>query len=84
MEIILVANFHTALDARYAVANGAVVSVFVHPLSSLQEADLRSGLCQVATLANNFGTSHSSGALGFGDEGEPRKVSPAGEASLAS
>ncbi|MGF1522790.1 MAG: hypothetical protein ACFBSF_10800 [Leptolyngbyaceae cyanobacterium] len=66
VEAMLVANFHTALDARYAVTEGTVVSVFVHPLSSLQEADLRSGLYQVATLANTFGTSYSSGGLGFG------------------
>ena len=66
VEAILVANFHTALDARYAVTDGTVVSVFVHPLSSLQEFDLRSGLYQVATLANTFGTTYSSGGLNFG------------------
>lgn len=71
VEAMLVANFHSALDARYAVTDGTVVSVFVHPLASLQEADLRSGLRQVATLASNFGTSYSSGELGFLPNGEP-------------
>jgi len=61
----LVANFHTALDARYAVTDGALVSVFVHPLSSLQADDLRSALYQVARLAQNFGTTYSSEGLTF-------------------
>lgn len=71
IQAMLVANFHSALDARYAVTNGTVVSIFVHPLSTLQERDLGSALRQVATLAENFGTSYSSGGLGFGAIGEP-------------
>lgn len=81
VEAILVANFHSALDARYAVTDGTVVSIFVHPLASLQEADLRSALRQVATLASTFGTSYSSGELGFLPNGEPRKV-PSQEGEL--
>ena len=38
---ILVANFHTALDARYAVSSGTVYSLFLHPLGSLTHAELR-------------------------------------------
>jgi len=72
IQAMLVANFHSALDARYAVSNGAVVAVFVHPLSTLQEMDLRSGLRQVATLADTFGGSYSSGGLGFLPNGQPR------------
>lgn len=63
---MLLANFHTALDARYALSEDTVVSVFVHPLSSLDEGYLRSALSQVATAADNFGTSYSSGGIGFG------------------
>ena len=77
---MLVANFHAALDARYAVTDGTVVAVYVHPLASLQANELRSALRQVANLAANFGTSYSSGELGFGPENAPaddRKV-PAG------
>ncbi|MFK8185568.1 MAG: type III secretion system chaperone [Phormidesmis sp.] len=66
VQSMLLANFHTALDARYALSNGTVVSVFVHPLASLDENYLRSALVQVATAANNFGTSYSSGGIGFG------------------
>ncbi|MEM9448268.1 MAG: hypothetical protein AAGA75_07015 [Cyanobacteria bacterium P01_E01_bin.6] len=60
---MLLANFHTALDARYAISNGLIVSAFIHPLSSLQERDLQSALSQVASLAATFGTTYSSGDL---------------------
>ncbi len=66
VQIVLLANFHTALDARYALSEDTLVSVFVHPLGSLSEDDLRSGLSQVATLADTFGTTYSSGIIGFG------------------
>ena len=71
IQSILLANFHTALAARYARSEDALVAVFVHPLSSLDEDYLRSALSQVATLANNFGTTYSSGALDFGPADRP-------------
>ncbi len=73
---MMIANFHTALDGRYAISNGVVYSVFVHPLSSLQENDFRSAVSQVKALATSFGTTYSSGTSVFGapegppDEGE--------------
>lgn len=66
MDHVLEANFHTALDARYAASHGVLYSVFVHPLSSLTEKDLRAAIQQVSTLAKTFGTSYSSGDLVFG------------------
>lgn len=65
VQNMLIANFHTALDARYAVSNGLVVSTFIHPLDSLQEKDLLSAINQVASLATTFGTTYSSGELLF-------------------
>jgi len=63
---MLIANYHTSLDARYAVnQQGMVVSVFLHPLDSLQEDDLRSALSQVSELAATFGSQYSSGELNF-------------------
>lgn len=82
IQAMLVANFHSALDARYAVSNGTVVAIFVHPLSSLQENDFRSGLLQVANLASSFGTSYSSGGLGFLPNGESRQALPSGERNI--
>lgn len=63
IQSVLLANFHTALDARYTLSDDALVAAFIHPLSSLNDDYLRSALSQVATLADNFGTSYSSGAL---------------------
>lgn len=65
IQKMMLANFHTALDARYAIANGSVVTTFIHPLSSLQERDLLSALNQVSSLAATFGTSYTSGELLF-------------------
>jgi hypothetical protein len=57
---LLSANFHRALDAKYAINDGVIWSVFVHPLKSLGESDLDNALKQVRTLADNIGTSFSS------------------------
>lgn len=70
IQSMLLANFHTALDARYALSGDTVVAIFVHPLSSLDEGYLRSALSQVATAANTFGTTYSSGGLGFGPDAQ--------------
>lgn len=66
VQTMLAANFHTALDARYAVADGAVVALYLHPLSTLQADDFRSALRQVVSLAETFGTTYSSNELNFG------------------
>lgn len=79
---VLVANFHTALDARYAIANGSLVSTFIHSLSSLQERDFRSALYQVVRLADNFGSSYSSEGLIFSPDEQPYdNQAPAREAN---
>lgn len=62
---VLEANFHTALDARYATTKGVLFSAFLHPLSSLTEGDLKSAVDQVATLARTFGTHYASSNLEF-------------------
>ncbi|MEM7701468.1 MAG: hypothetical protein AAF251_05975 [Pseudomonadota bacterium] len=66
MERLLQANFDTALDARYAIANGLVWGTFIHPLDSLTTRDFASGVLQTKSLADTFGTTFSSGALNFG------------------
>ena len=69
LDLMLIANYHTSLDARYAVSKGVVYAAFLHPLSTITEAELASALRQVATLATTFGTSYSSGELVFGAPG---------------
>ncbi len=76
VQSMMLANFHSALDARYAVSNGIVVSVFVHPLSTLQERDARSAILQVNNLVENFGSSYASSAVGFGSTGEAQVTEP--------
>lgn len=66
MERMLQANFDAVLDARYALGNDLVWSVFLHPLSTLTEDDFISGLAQTITAAETFGTAYTSGAVVFG------------------
>ena len=63
---LMQANFDSALDARYAVAQGRLWGVFIHPLSPLQKDQLLSGLVQTVNLAKTYGTAYSGGAMVFG------------------
>ena len=63
---MLQANFDAVLDARYAIANELIWAAFIHPLSSLTDADLVSAIAQVVTSAQTFGSTFSSGAIVFG------------------
>lgn len=66
LERLMQANFDAALDARYALARGEILAVFIHPLASLSEHEFFSGLAQALNLAATYGTTYSSGALLFG------------------
>lgn len=61
--LALTANFHTVLDARYAISDGIVYAAYIHPLSPLSDAELVSAVRQVANAGNNFGDTYSSGEL---------------------
>ena len=60
------ANFDTALDARYGVAQGRVWGVFVHPLAALEREQLLSGIAQTVNLARTYGSLYTGGANVFG------------------
>ncbi len=82
---ILEANFHTALDARYATSDGVLYAAFVHPLGALSAGELESAVQQVTSLVRTFGTSYSSGALQFGPgsgEGAPDATGDPSEVPL--
>ena len=66
LEILLTANFHTSLDARYALSKGVIYSAYLHPLASLTRGQLESAIRQVSALARNFGSSYSSDELVYG------------------
>lgn len=60
------ANFDSALDARYAVANGTLWAAFIHPLSPLEKDQFISGLAQTVNVAKTYGTLYTGGAAQFG------------------
>ena len=62
----MTANFHSALDVKYAISDGVLWSAYVHPLSPLTEMQLDSALKQVYAAAVTFGTTFSSTSLLFG------------------
>lgn len=66
LKRMMQANFDSALDARYAIANDTLWSTFIHPLTSLTQEDFISGIAQTITLVKTYGTTYSSGAMVFG------------------
>ena len=63
---LMQANFDSALDARYAVAQGRLWSVFIHPLSPLEKDQLISGIAQTVNVARTYGSLYTGGAMQFG------------------
>lgn len=63
---LMQANFDSALDARYAVAQGRLWGVYIHPLSPLEPAQFVSGLAQTINVALSYGQTYSGGATVFG------------------
>jgi len=57
---LLEANFGSALDAKYALRDQTLWSVFTHPLGELSEEQFLDCVAQVANLADNFGGSYES------------------------
>jgi hypothetical protein len=73
MRRVLQANFDTALDARYAIAEGRLWSTYIHPLAELQPQQLISGLAQTVILAQTYGTAYASGSVAFGAGDSPER-----------
>ncbi len=63
---LLQANFDTALDARYAVAQATLWGTYIHPLSTLTNEQFLVAIGQTVNVANTYGESYSSGLLTFG------------------
>lgn len=66
LQRLMQANFDTALDARYAVAQDLVWGAFLHPLDTLTQRDFASGILQTHSIGETFGTTFSSGAISYG------------------
>ena len=56
----MVANFHSALDVKYAISDNIIWAVFIHPLKELQEHQVIDAIKQVYTAAITFGDTYSS------------------------
>lgn len=66
MQRLMQANFDTALDARYAIAQDLVWGAFLHPLDTLTQRDFAAGILQTHSIGETFGTTFSSGAISYG------------------
>ena len=62
---MLVANFHSALDVRYALSDEIIWSVYTHPLQQLSEAQVIDAIQQVYAAALTFGNTFSSTGMVF-------------------
>ena len=65
MEACMEANFHSALDVRYAVSEDILWVAYIHPLRELQAEQAADAIAQVYNAALTFGTSYSSTYLSF-------------------
>nr|WP_233192481.1 hypothetical protein [Gaetbulibacter sp. 4G1] len=65
IKAALVANFHTALDVKYAVSDGVLWSVFIHPLKELSKNQVKDAVSQVYYANVNFGSTFASTSLVF-------------------
>jgi hypothetical protein len=66
LKKVLQANYDRALDAKYAIANNILWSVFTHPLKEISADQVVDALYQVRNLVHNYGTSYNSTDLVFG------------------
>ena len=59
------ANFHSALDVRYAISDDLVWVAFIHPFKELSKEQVIEAISQVYNGAKTFGGSYSSTELAF-------------------
>jgi len=74
---VMEANFHTALDVKYAISDDLLWSVFIHPLQELSKEQVVDAIQQVYIAAMTYGTTYNSTGLSFPDrrkeKGEEKK-----------
>lgn len=61
----MVANFHSALDVKYALSDEIIWAVFIHPLNELSEHQVLDAIEQVYNASVTFGSTYSSTDLVF-------------------
>ena len=65
LEQCLKANFHSSLDARYALSDNILYAAFIHPLAELTEELVINAIDQIYSCVATYGTTYSSGFLKF-------------------
>ena len=73
---VLEANYHSALDVKYALTDEVLWSVYIHPLKELSENQFINAISQVHKAAVTFGSSYSSTSLLFGVQDLGKKSNP--------
>lgn len=74
-ESALIANFHTALDVKYAISDNVLWAVFIHPLKELTQQQVIDAISQTYYANINFGSTFSSTSLIFpGRKPEKKEV----------
>ena len=63
---LMQANFDSALDARYAIAQDTLWGVFIHSLSELSDDEFLTALGETVNIVLTYGTTYSSGLMIFG------------------
>lgn len=61
----MVANFHSALDVKYALSDEIIWAVFIHPLKELSDHQVLDAIDQVYNASVTFGSTYSSTNLVF-------------------
>ncbi len=65
LQACMEANFHSALDVRYAISDDLLWVAFIHPLQELTKEQAIDAISQVYNAALTFGGSYSSTDLVF-------------------
>jgi len=73
MKAAMEANFHTALDVRYAVSNDIMWVAYIHPLKELTKDQVINAFSQVYNATLTFGTLYTSTELSFGTQEKKKK-----------
>jgi hypothetical protein len=71
---LMEANFHTALDVKYAITDDVLWSVFIHPLRELSKEQVLDAIQQVYTAAHTYGTTYNSTSLNFPNRNEEKRL----------
>ena len=64
------ANFHSALDVRYAISDQIMWSAFIHPLRELSKNQVIDAISQVYSSTLTFGSAYTSTDLVFPNSNE--------------